>query len=146
MENEDDVEGAEFRADDVEVEPNDHGIKEDAKFEDKEGGDLLFKGEPAGFCVAVFELFGETFNVFLYLDRHIRLRYNFSIFHASDDTLNVMLGAHIILDLNIALRFKVKEEDHYNRSQHNSWTPWILRPTSRHTYTGIRPYLVICGI
>ena len=48
MEDEDDIEGAEFVADDAKIEANDDGVENDAEFQDQKGGNLLLEGATAG--------------------------------------------------------------------------------------------------
>lgn len=109
MENEDGVEGAEFGADDAEVQPDDHGVEYDAEFEDQKGGDLLLEREAAGFGVAEFDFLGETFFVIVFRGRRVRCGYAMrTIFDARHGGLDVLLRAHVVFDLHVALGSKVQ--------------------------------------
>lgn len=114
MEDEDGVEGAEFGADDAEVQPDDHGVEYDAEFEDQEGGDLLLECEAAGFGVAEFDFLGETFFVIVFRGRRVRCWYAMRtirfvpVFDARDGGLDVLLRAHVVFDLHEALGSKVQ--------------------------------------
>ena len=109
MEDEDGVESAELGADDAEVESDDDGVEYDTELEDQEGGDLLFESETASFRVANFEFLREAFFVISHRTSDVR-SHNciLPIFDTRDGALDILLGAHIILDLHVALRSKVE--------------------------------------
>ena len=149
MKHEDGVEGAEFGAHDAEVETDDDGVKYDSKFQDEEGGDLLLERELAGICVTKFELFRETFFVVICRGSTVglgcltRRSGILPIYNARDSRLDILLRAHVVFDLNIALGSKVEQKDHHDRHEHDSRTPRVLRPVSRHTHTSIGAYLAV---
>ena len=124
----------------------------DAEFQDQEGGDLLLESRPAGFCSGKLEFLRETLLGVIFCAMAVGLGSiarrvgGFSVFSASDGTLDVLLCDHPVSHLNVALRSKVQQEDQHDWSEHDSGTPGVLRPTSRQTYAGVGPDLGVCWV
>ena len=70
----------------------------------------------------------------------------FSVFGASDGSLDVLVCDHTVSHFNIALRSKVQQKDHHDGSEHDGGTPGVLRPTSRHAHARVGPDLVVCWV
>ncbi len=153
MEDEDGVEGAEFGADDAEVQSDDHGVENHAELEDQKGGDLLLEGQPGGFGVVVFDFLRESHFEVLFRAGDVRLGFStgcvgifFSVFDAGDGFLDVLLGSHTVFHLDVALRSKVEEENHHDGGEHDGGAPRVLGPSSRHAHAGVGSYFAVCWV
>ena len=165
MEDEDGVEGAELGADDAEVEPDDDGVEDDAELEDEEGGDLLLEGEAGAVGVeagvpALFDVL-EALGVAGHGDGDVRsgtspgvgrgrsrfaLVGDVAVLDARDGALDVLLGAVAILQLNIALRPKIEQENQHHSRKNNSRAPGIAGPAARHADAGVGSDLAVSRV
>ena len=120
MKHDDDVQGAEFVPYHPEIKSDDDGVEYDAEFQDQEGGDLLLESRPAGFCSGKLEFLRKTLLGVIFcamavgLGSIARRGGVFSVFSASDGTLDVLLCDHTVSHLNVALRSKVQQEDQHD--------------------------------
>ena len=149
VEDEDDVEGAEFVAGDSQVEADDDRVEDDAEFEDQKGGDLLAEFCAAGFRAAVLELVVEVVVGEVGLGRGawaIGFFAVLAVLNVGDGALDVLLWTQAVFRLDVALRSEIHEEDEHDGCEDDCGTPGILRPISRHAHARVGSNLAVCWV
>ena len=149
VEDEDDVEGAEFVARDSQVEADDDRVEYHAEFEDQKGGDLLAEFCAAGFRAAVLELVVEVVVGEVGLGRGawaIGFFAVLAILNVGDGALDVLLCAQAVFRLDVTLCSEIHEEDEHDGCEDDGGTPGVLRPISRHAHARVGSNLAVCWV
>ena len=109
---------------------------------------MLAEGCAAGFRGAFFELGVEVKSVVGDVDLGCGAwGVDFlAVWGVGDGILDVLLGAHTVLHLDVALGSKVEEKDEHDGCEDDGGTPGILRPVPRHTHAGLRSDLAVCRV